>query len=549
MNLSPELMSGLRDVSYKEPTELQRTVIPLVLEGKDLLIKAVSQKDKTGSYIIPTLELLVRSKKEVPQVDSKSEGAPGSPGETNAKGEHGQDDDKEEKQAGGEVEQKDSGSDGVDEEKGEAEGKDNSEGAGSSDAGQVQGTQVLIVTPHPEDAQQIDELVWAMGYHAQIECATVGLDGDWDEQAKALNDGVPVIVANPGRLLEILEKNRFVFRHLDMVVIDKAEEMASLNLMPKLDDIFKRIVTGHQTLIYAKEFGDDVKSLVEKIQDEPTIVGFKMISSNGRMSGEPLKKTDEPPKVTGALKQGYIKVPNRMKISTLVAHINNTPTDTCVIFTASKRGTDRLYRVLRKRNYSATSIHGQLSDEKRNQRFANFTNGDVQFLLVADISAADLELNNLQQVINYDVPNDPDEYRYRAGLVGSGKAGRIVSLVSKQDRSDINQLKNELGEAPSELPLPDEVKQKLKQRRNKKQNRGKSKGGSGGNNRGKGRGRSSGKSKSRGSKKKRPRPKKSRTKKDDELQLPRPSYDKLSGGRSGKKEEKGVVGFFKKLFK
>ena len=492
LNLSPELMSGLHDVNYEEPTELQQTIIPLVLEGSDLLIKAASQKDKNGSYIIPSLEHLIRGK----------------------------------------------GADA------DGEAKEESEETG--------GTRILIVTPHSEDAKQVDELVWAMGYHAQIECATVGLDGDWDEQQKALEDGVPVIVANPGRLLEILEKNRFVFRHLELVVFDKADEMASLNLLPKLEDILKRAVTDHQTLIYAEEFNDEVKGLVERIQEEPTIVGFKKISANGQMGSEPLEMTDEPPKVAGGLKQGYIKVPNRMKISTLMAHIDNSPTDTCVIFTASKRGTDRLYRVLRKRNFSATSIHGQLSDEKRNQRFANFTSGDVQFLLVAEISAADLELDNIQQVINYDVPNDPDEYRYRAGLVGSGKAGRIVSLVSKQDRSDINQLKNELGEAPSELPLPDQVKQKLKQRRDKKQSRGKdkskskSRSGGGGNNRGKGRGRSSGKS--RDSKKKRPRPKKSRSKKDDDLQLPRPSYDKLSGGRSGKKEEKGVVGFFKKLF-
>lgn len=461
MNLSPELMSGLHDVNYEEPTELQQSVIPLVLEGKDVLTKAESQKDKIGSFIVPALEKLIRDK-------------------------------------------------------------------------ETEGSRVLILTPHHEDAQAIDELVWAMGYHAQIECATVGLDGDWDEQEKALENGVPVIVANPGRLLEILEKNRFVFRHLELVVVDKLDEMISLNLSSKLEDILKRVVTDHQTLVYAGEFNDEVKKLVEKNQEEPTVVGFESItSSNGQLIGDP-------PEVPGSLKQGYIKVPNRMKISTLVAHINSTPTDTCVIFTASKRGTDRLYRVLRKRNFSATSIHGKLSDEKRSQRYSNFTNGDVQFLLVAEISAADLDLNKIKQVINYDVPNDPDEYRYRAGLVEKGKAGRIVSLVSKQDRSDINQLKNELGEAPKELPLPDEVKKKLKERRNKKQGSGKNRG------KDKSRSKSKGQGKGRGSKKKRPRPSKS---KKDELQLPRPSYDKLSGGRSGKKKEDSVVvDFFKKLF-
>ncbi len=128
------------------------------------------------------------------------------------------------------------------------------------------------------------------------------------------------------------------------------------------------------------------------------------------------------------------------------------------------------------------------------------------------------------------MPNEADEYRYRTALVSTGKAGRIVSLVSKQDRSDINQLKNELGEAPKELPLPDEVKKKLKERKKENKNKNKSKSRS----RGKGK-------KKRGGRSQR---------KDSDMELPKPSYEKLSGGRTGNnsEEEKGVIDFFKKLF-
>lgn len=447
MNLSFELMSGLNDVNFDKLTELQQSVIPLVLEGKDALIKAGSGKDDMRSFIIPSLEKLIRNKKK-------------------------------------------------------------------------EGARILIVTPHSDDAREIEEMIWAIGYHAQIQCATVGLNGDWDEQKQALLNGIPAIVANPGRLLEIMQKNRFVFRDLELLVLDKADEMASLGLFPKVDDITKRIITGHQTLVYSREFNEEIKNLAGRELNEPTIIGFENLGSNGRLTGEP-------PVLSGRLKQGYIKVPHRMKITTLMAHIDSTPADTCVIFTASKRGTDRIYRVLRKKGYSTTSLHGKLSEDKRTQRFANFANGDIRFLLVSDISAADLELEKITQVINYDVPNDPDEYRYRAGLVGKGKAARMVSLVSKQDRSDINQLKNELGEAPDELPLPDEVKKKMKQRQtNRSPGRGKVK-------KGKGRGHGNGRKK---------------REKKDELKLPRPSYDKLSGGRSGKKDDSGVIKFFKKLF-
>src|SRR5699024_2982411 len=240
------------------------------------------------------------------------------------------------------------------------------------------------------------------------------------------------------------------------------------------------------------------------------------------------KRLKKPSAIPQDLSHGYSYVPSRMKITTLMAYIEESPNDRCLIFTASKRGTNRLYQSLRKRNFKATSLHEKLSDEKYAQRFSNFTNGDVQFLLVADISAAELDVRNIKQVINYDVPNNADEYRYRAALIDPTKTTTLVSLVSKQDRGDINKLEGELGQAPKELALPDKVKQKLKERKKKKQKKQ--------------------------TKKKRGRNKTqdhSRKKKNKDMELPRPSYDKLSGGKKGShKEDKktGVIGMLKKLF-
>ena len=441
LNLSPEVMSGLNDVNYEEPTSLQETVIPAILEGKDALINPREDKGKIASFVIPALEQIVRA--EEPD----------------------------------------------------------------------KGTRILILTPHPEDAKTIDELVWAMGYHAQIDCAPVDLDGDWDEQEKAINDGADVIVGNPGRLIDILSKNHFILRDVFLLVIDKADEMLKLNLRNRIKDIEKRVISDHQTLIYSSKFSGEVKDFANQMLKEPNYLGFRIPGSDGQAQ-------EPPPEIPQRLKQGYINVPSRMKITTLMAHIESTPSDRCVIFTASKRGTDRLYRVFRKRNLKATSLHGKLSDEKKAQRFSNFISGDVDYLLVADLSAADLDIDGVQQVINYDVPGDPNEYRYRAGLVGSGKAGRIVSLVSKQDRSDINKLENELGQSPEELPLPKEVQQKLKERKEKKKKPKKGK-------------------------------KDKKKKQGKKLELPRPSYDKLSGGREGKKEKDetgAIIGLIKKIF-
>lgn len=447
LNLSPDILSGLRDVQFEKPTPLQESVLPSLLEGKDVFAKAENGKDKNALIGISALQMF-----------SKAEN--------------------------------------------------------------IEGTHVLVLTPKTKEAREIDEQIWAMGYHAEVECAAIHMDGDEEEQKKSVLDKVPILVANPGPLINIMEDNRVIFRHIDYVVVDALDEMVSIGLADRLKAIRKRILSEPQILVLTNEYNNDVKNLAKEFLEKAEIIGFEEVGNNGRA-------LEDPPSISQKLEQGYINVPSRMKITTLMAHIEQTPTDNCVIFTASKRGTDRLYRIFKKRKLKVTSIHGKLSDEKREQRFSNFANGDVQYLLVAEIPAASLDLKNVVQVINYDVPNEADEYRYRANLVGSGKATRIVSLVSKQDRNDISELQNELGQAPQELPLPDKVKQKLKEKKNKKKRDDRKP-----------------RPKREGGKKKR-----GEEKEENKMELPRPSYDKLSGGRTGDTDERtGVVEFFRKLF-
>lgn len=386
-----------------------------------------------------------------------------------------------------------------------------------------EGTAVLIITDKAEVAEEICSSIEALGLPNDETVACISNNGSAEKQAEQMEQSPSVIVANPERLQDLLQEHRFIFRHISLLVLDELKHILSNGQAENLKKIKRRVLSDYTTLVCCTSFDEDVKKMVSSFTDEPTTIGFDDSSNNGQQHA--------PQPVADHLTQGYINVPPRMKISTLTAHIEQTPSGSCVIFTASKRGTDRLYRVLKKRGLKATSLHRKLSDEKREQRFSNFANSDVQFLLVSDISGNDLDLNNVTQVINYDVPNTSDEYRFRAALAAKNKSGRIVSLVSKQDRSDINVLQNELGQTPEEIPLPEEAKKKLKQREKKNSQK---------------------KSPSRSKRKKRPsRPgQKSSDQKSDEMQLPQPRYDKLSGGRSGnhKEETNGFVKFFKKLF-
>ena len=516
--LSQELLNGLNDVNYSKPTELQLRVIPDILKGKNAVIKARSGMGKDGSYIIPIIENLNKSSS-----------------------------------------------------------KDH--------------TRTLIVTPEVEHARKVDEFVWAVGYHAGTHCVSVDMDGDRDEQKEAIKQGVDIVVANPGRLEEFQKEDSISFEELQYIVIDDAYKMSKMGLISKFEPILEEYADKTQVLLYSDRMSDELKDLINKHISDPSFFGFedelggtgnkqeekeeseseedqktdrsqeqkqdKSTKKEDTSSDGPIEKKRDipPPEVATDLSQGYILVPPRMKISTLMAHLDETPEDNVLVFTASKRGTDRLFRVLRKRGITVRSIHERLPKKERERRYSAFKTGEYQFLLITDISARDIDFDHVKQVINYDVPNSVDEYRYRANLVGSGKANRVVSLVSKQDRDDINSITKEVGNEPVELPLPEKAQEKLKERSKSKSNKKKNK-----NKRSRGRTKSNnnGNNKKSRNQSNRSNRRSKKKKRGDQPELPKPSYDKLEGGRVGKsektkgeekeKEKGGVVKFFKKLF-
>ncbi len=364
-----------------------------------------------------------------------------------------------------------------------------------------EGTQIIILSNNFDNLKTTGKQISKLKNDA--DCALIEPDND-EAQIDQIGKGHTIVLAAPERLHSVIKKNRYIFRHLELLILDGFDEMMAAR--EALGSIKKRILSTYTALVSSDAYNSEVKKALSDFVSNPLVKGF----------GPP-----PPPAVPGHLDQGYIKVPPRMKITTLMVHLKNSQQGNCIIFTDSKRGTDRLYRILKKQRMKAVSLHHKLSDERRAQRFANFTNGNVQYLLVSDISASELDISGVTQVVNYDVPESADEYRYRAALIGNGKNNQIVSLVSKQDQSDINKLRNELKQKPGEMPLPEKVKEKLQERKSK--NRGRVK-----NGRSKGNGRQ----------------------KRDELELPQPTFDQLSGGRSGQhnEEETGIVKFFKKLF-
>lgn len=381
-----------------------------------------------------------------------------------------------------------------------------------------EGTRAVVVAADKERAKLLDEWIWAIGYHASIESACITEDGDPEEQLSSLMKGPVVVVATPSRFTEILEKGRVIFREVEQMIVDQAELIKDWS---DVEAISNRVIGNCQRIFTAAKDSKELREAEDKMLNDPELVTL----SKKPGKDKPDSKSKEEPVITKDLTQYYINVPPRSKISTLMAHLDNHKTDSVLIFTASRKTADRLYKILRKSNKRAVSVHDKVNKDTFNERLGRFTSGNVQHMVVGQISANDIPLDHAAQVINYDVPEDVDEYKLRAELVGSGKATRIISLVSKQDRSDINAICKSLGYAPEEIPLPKSVKDKLSSRDKSKKKRGKGRG----------------------------KPSKRKKRSARKLhELPRPTFDQLEGGRTGrkkkKKEKKGIIGFIKNLF-
>ena len=389
-----------------------------------------------------------------------------------------------------------------------------------------QGTKAIILAGNKERAKELDEWIWAIGYHASIESACFTEDGKPDEQMNALNAGPVVIVATPDTLSGLLQEGRMVFREVQQLIVDQAELVSDWN---SVEVISKRIINKCQRIFTAAKDSKELREAEKSILNDPELV--KLTSKKEKADTKKPDVSPQEPAITKDLTQYYINVPPRSKISTLMAHLDKNKSDTVVIFTASRRTADRLYKILRKSNRRAVSVHDKINKDTFDDRFGKFTSGNVQHLIVGELSAGDIPLEHATQVINYDVPEDVQEYKLRAELISGGKATRILSLVSKQDRSDIQSICDSLGYAPEEVPLPKTVKKKIT---SSKSRSGKS-----------------GKKSKRGDRGKSGKSHKKQKRGSRKLEgLPRPTFDQLDGGRNGKEDErKGFVGFIKKLFK
>jgi superfamily II DNA/RNA helicase len=348
------LHKGLQDIGFSNPTLIQEKSIPIALNGKDVLGAAQTGTGKTGAFVIPILEQILKNPSA--------------------------------------------------------------------------GTKALILSPTRELAQQIDEQIFALGYHTGLSSATIIGGEDFSRQASAIRAGVDIIVATPGRLIDQMKVLDIDFGNIRFLVLDEADRMLDMGFLPDVNHIIDKLPKKRQTLLFSATMPKEIQKLAQDIMMAPELVQIEMS------------------KPSASVEQRAYKVDGREKLKLTQLLLDKQDWSSCIIFTATKRGTDQLERLLVKKGINVASIHGDRDQAERTKALNNFKNGKVPIIVATDVLARGIDIADVSLIVNYDVPKAVEDYIHRVGRTGRyDKTGVAITLVSKKDARLFSAIERKVG--------------------------------------------------------------------------------------------------------
>lgn len=290
---------------------------------------------------------------------------------------------------------------------------------------------VLILTPTRELAVQVNDDVATYAKHLPLRSTVVYGGVKINPQMMALRKGVDVLVATPGRLLDLYSQNALKFDQLEVLVLDEADRMLDMGFIDDLRKIIDLLPKKRQNLMFSATFSGEIRKLAKKLVHDPL-----EISVNPRNTTATI------------VKQWICPVDKKQKPALLLHLIKEHQWQQVLVFCKTKIGANKLTRFLETEGIKAAAIHGDKSQSARSRALADFKNKNVQILVATDVAARGLDIEQLPQVVNFDLPKVSADYIHRIGRTGrAGISGQAVSLVSADEfdyLSDIENLINQL---------------------------------------------------------------------------------------------------------
>jgi ATP-dependent RNA helicase RhlE len=276
----------------------------------------------------------------------------------------------------------------------------------------------LVLTPTRELASQIAESFGAYGRHTGLRHAVVFGGVSQHPQAQVLRRGIDVLVATPGRLLDLMSQGLVDLRTVETFVLDEADRMLDMGFIDDIRRIIGQLPGKRQTLFFSATMPDEIQGLAGTILREPVRVAVTPVAT---------------PAAAVAHQVHYVETPEKID---LLKHLLNGPSvKNALVFTRTKHGADKVSKQLERHNVRAEAIHGNKSQNARERALANFKRGRTRVLVATDIAARGLDIVELSHVINFDLPNEPESYVHRIGRTGrAGASGVALSFCSFEER-------------------------------------------------------------------------------------------------------------------
>lgn len=294
----------------------------------------------------------------------------------------------------------------------------------------------LVLVPTRELAAQVEDSAREYARYARVRVGAVYGGVPIAPQERLLrNEGVELLVATPGRLLDLHGRHSVSLDEIEVLVLDEADRMVDMGFAPDLRRILALMPSDRQTLMFSATMPAELNRVAKEALRNPK-----------RLELAP------PSRPAQSIAQAIYPVPRHLKVDLIDRVLQDSPDGSAIVFTRTKHGADRLGRQLKARRFNVAVLHGDRSQSQRERALKDFKRGRVSVLVATDIASRGIDVDDVTHVINFDVPRSPEDYVHRIGRTGRMDAtGDAITLVSPEERSDMNAIESFIGKTVSRV--------------------------------------------------------------------------------------------------
>lgn len=295
----------------------------------------------------------------------------------------------------------------------------------------------MVIAPTRELAEQIDENIQTLGTHTGLRSATLYGGVSMFGQIQKLKKGVEIVVVCPGRVLAHIQEGNIDLRHLEVLILDEADQMFDMGFFPSIRQILRHVPKERQTLMFSATMPHEIRQMAHDVLRDPVTVQVK---------------SDTP---SETVSHALLPIKDSQKTALLLEVLKHTDTESVLIFTRTKHRAKKLDQKLAQNGFKSTSLQGNLSQNRRQEAMQGFRDGSYQIMVATDIAARGIDVSSISHVINYDMPNTPEAYTHRIGRTGrAAKTGDSLTFMTPDDREMVVAIERKIGGKIERKMLP-----------------------------------------------------------------------------------------------